>query len=310
MNKKDNSCDFNTELLRLKENGPANLYLLHGPEAYLRDSFLEELKKICLAEGDNDFSYKRFENDVDSTQLLNAMDLMPFMSSRTFIEVLDADFSNINPSIFDDIPDYCTIVFVSQNEPDSRLKTVKSIRSNGFDLYFGQQPQNKLVKWIIKRFNALGKTIDETSAQRLIFISGDLMSGLIPEINKISSFTSSSIVTINDVNTLAHHIPEADTFEMIDYISKKDFKAATKILYDVLSDKNNTSISILAALGFNLRRLYGQKLRGYSIPFKAKKLEDYICYCAFCEYRSKQYAEDEKEIIKDALLHIIVNENK
>ena len=310
MSSKENSCDFNIEIKTLKEKGPANLYHLYGPESYLRDSFLDELKRICLSDGENDFSYKRFEGEFDSMQILNAMDLMPFMTERTLIEIRDADFSSINSEIFDDIPDYCTLVFVSQNDPDSRLKAVKALRSKGRDLYFGLQQQGRLIKWTIKRFNALGKSIDENTVKRLIFISGELMSGLIPEINKISSFTSNETITINDVNTLAHHIPEADTFEMIDFISKKDFKSATRILNDVLSDKSNTPIAIFAALGFNLRRMYGQKLKGYSTSFKLKNLEDDIRYCCDCEYRSKFSIEDDKELIKDALLHIMINENK
>ena len=57
--------------------------------------------------------------------------------------------------------------------------------------------------------------------QRLINVSGELMNGLIPEINKIASYTKGDRVTEADVDAVAHHIPEAVVFDMTEALAKR-----------------------------------------------------------------------------------------
>ncbi len=87
-------------------------------------------------------------------------------------------------AILKDIPDYCTVAIVqdAQYEPDGRLKLIKGIRQCALELKFTAQSQGMLIDRLIRRFSAAGKSIELDAAQRLIFISGDLMSRLIPEI--------------------------------------------------------------------------------------------------------------------------------
>lgn len=309
MTKKDESCDYTAEVNRLKTNGPERLYILHGPETYLRDMFAGYVRELCVPEGEDSFNYRRFEDDIDTRVLSAAIDAMPFMGDRTLIELHDTGFS-MDESVFSDIPDYCTVMFICQNDPDSRLKTVKAARSYGRDLYFGEQPQSRLVNWIQRRFESKGKKIGDSAARRLIFISGDLMGGLIPEIDKIAAYSSSQEISEADVNSLAHHIPEADTFEMIDRISRRDFDGAVTLLAEILSDKDNSPVAVLSALGFNLRRMYGRILEGGKAAFTEKNIKEYINFCCDCEYRFKKGEASDAELLKEAVIHIITNESK
>ena len=58
-NSKEEKLNYSAELRRLKDFGPERLYLLWGPEDYLREQYLGQLKKICLPEAEDSFSYKR-----------------------------------------------------------------------------------------------------------------------------------------------------------------------------------------------------------------------------------------------------------
>ena len=194
--KKEEAFNYPAELRTLKERGPERLYLLWGPEDYLREQYLFQLKKICLPEGEDDFSYKRIDGPaLDANAFQQAVDAMPFMTEHTLIELRDVDINKLADAdacmkTISDIPDYCTIVFVqnAEYEPDGRLRFVKTLRSEGKELKFTQQSQGMLTDWIVRRFAAAGKRIDLSAAQRLIFISGDLMSRLIPEIEKIAAY--------------------------------------------------------------------------------------------------------------------------
>ena len=94
--KEEEKLNYNAELRRLKQQGPERLYLLWGPEDYLREQYLQQLKAVCLPEGEDSFSYKRMDGpDLDNNELQNALDAMPFMTERTFVEIRDADLNKL-----------------------------------------------------------------------------------------------------------------------------------------------------------------------------------------------------------------------
>ncbi len=334
--------NYSAEIRALKEHGPGRLYLLWGPEDYLREQYLLQLKKICLPEGDDSFSYKRLDGpDLDFHALRQAVDAMPFLTARSFVEVRDVNLNKLTDAeacaaVLEDIPDYCTLVFVqnAQFEPDGRMRMIKAVRACGRELGFTQQSQGMLTDWIVRRFAAAGKGIELGAAQRLIFISGDLMSRLIPEIEKIAAYTAGSKVTEADVNAVAAHIPEADVFEMTEMIARKKINSAMEILSELLSDKNNEPIMLLALLGRQMRQLYAARLaiekklgskyvmevcalrydnvaeklmsaaRGYSL----RQLRRAVEICTETDFRMKSSGSDSRELLKEAVLRIAAGE--
>lgn len=342
MAKKEPGCSYSREIKKIKSEGPARLYLLYGEEDYLRESFFSQLLSVSIPEGEDSFSFKRFEGpELDVSAFLIALDQMPFMTERTFILLKDVDINHVKDSdgllsALKIIPDYCTVCFVqnSQYSLDGRIKLVKYIKDQGCALYFTNQDSSDLKRWVSKRFSALNKSISSDAAERLIFVSGDLMNRLIPEIEKIAAFSSGPEITVEDVNAVATHIPEADVFEMIGYISEKQFNPALHILSELLRNTDNSPIAILSAIGYQFRRLFGIKIAMaqrlpksdimeiFSIRWEnianrtissAKKftldsLRMILEKCAECEYRMKSSGEDEIQILKEVVLCIMVGE--
>ena len=340
---KDEQFNYAAELRALKERGPERLYLLWGPEDYLREQYLTQLRKKCLPDGEDDFSYKRLDGPaLDAQRLQQAVDAMPFMTEHTFVELRDVDLNKVGDpdaciKILSDIPEYCTVVFVqnAQFEPDGRLRFVKTLRSTGRELKFTQQSQGMLTDWIVRRFAAAGKGVELAAAQRLIFISGDLMSRLIPEIEKIAAYAKGDKVTQADVEAVANHIPEAVVFEMTELIAQKKINSALSVLSELLSDKNNEPIMMLAVLGKQMRQLYAARLaiekglgskyvmevcamkydyiaskllaaaRGFTLPQLKRAVE----LCAEADYRMKSSSEDARELLKEAVLRIAAGES-
>ncbi len=339
---KEEEFDYQAELRILKERGPERLYLLWGPEDYLREQYLIQLKKKCLPEGEDDFSYKRLEGPaLDTLKLQQAVDAMPFMTERTFIELRDVDLNKLSDAeacakIIADIPDYCTVAFVqnAQFEPDGRLRFIKTLRSEGRELNFTHQSPGKLTEWIARRFAAAGKGIELAATQRLIFISGDLMNRLIPEIEKVAAYAKGDKVTREDVEAVANHIPEAIVFDMTELIAQKKINSALSVLSELLSDRDNEPIMMLAVLGMQMRRLYAARLalernlgtkyvmevcalkadfiasklmsaaRGFTLPQLKRAVE----LCAETDYRMKSSGTDERELLKEAVLRIAAGE--
>ena len=338
----EEKLNYNQEVRRLKEEGPERLYLLWGPEDYLREYYLGELKKVCIPEGEDSFSFRRLNGpELDVHVLREAVDAMPFMTERSFVEIRDVDWNRLKESdallkVLGDLPDYCTVALVqgAAFEPDGRLKTIKALRALARELKFTSQSQEALIRWISKRFAAAGKGVELEAAQRLIFVSGDLMNRLIPEIEKVAAYAKGEKVTAADVDAVASHIPEAVIFELTDCISRKEFNVALSILAELLSDKNSEPIAMLGMLGVQMRSLYAARLAieknlGASFlldsgaekyDFRARKtiqaargftreqLRRAVEICAETDYRMKSSGADDAALFQEAVLRIAAGE--
>ena len=267
--KPDNRLNYGEVSRELKSGGPARLYLLYGREDYLREAFLGELKALCLPEGEDDFSYHRLDGkNLDMRELSDAVNALPFLTERTLTEVRGYDFARCRDAeaaslerLISDIPDCCTLVFVQDTdfEPDQRTKIIKAVAKFGKLIDFTSQGQGPLVQWIRKRFAALGKNATPDACLTLIYLSGELMNGLIPEIEKIAAGTAGELVTAEDVSRLALRIPEARVFEMTDYLAARDYDGAARTLADLMS-MGEEPIAILAVIGMQMRRLYAARV--------------------------------------------------
>ena len=343
-NKNEERINYKQTLAELKSKGPERLYLLWGEEDYLTDSFAGELRKACVGEEPDSFSYRRInERDYTPESLADAIDSVPFLSERSFVELRGIDLNRLRDREAEellravkDIPDYCTVAFVqsAQFEPDKRLRLIKTLLSSAKELQFTAQSGDALINWIVRRFSAEGKRIELEAAQRLISVSGELMNRLIPEIAKVAAFASGEIVTVRDVETVAHHIPEAVIFDMTDRLAEGRTDAAIELLAELLADKDNEPIQMLAVLGAQMRKLYGARMaiesgqgKDYVMKncgvrfdsvasrliaaarrFSTARLADAVELCADTDHLMKSSGVDSAELLKDCVLRIAAGE--
>ena len=128
---------YSDERKRLLADGPARAYMLRGEEDFLRDSFLAELRALCVEEGTEAFNYHRLTGAaLDLPALAEAVEAMPFMGERTLVEVRDFDINKTGDydpdalkALVSDIPEWATVAFVFPPgyAPDTRLKAAKAI---------------------------------------------------------------------------------------------------------------------------------------------------------------------------------------
>ena len=339
--KQDPGANYREEVRRLRDSGPERLYILCGEEEYLREQFLSELKKTCLPSGGDDFSFHRFDGaSLDLRVLSDAVDAVPFLSDRTLLEVRGCDTNKLNEddagrliALAEDLPDYCTLVFVMDASfaPDGRLKVTKALQKQGRILRFQGQSSDALIKWVATRFGALQKRITIEDAQYLILITGGLMNRMIPEIEKVGAYAQDEAVTRADIDAVVQKVPDAVVFEMTDLIAERRGDAVMQKLGELLSDKNNEPIPLLAAVGNQMRRLYAakcaqaerlsisdtvtlcgvrhdfiaQKLVKSARGFSMERLENAVKLCAETDFAMKHSAADDTELLKELLLRLL-----
>ncbi len=343
MTEKKDIFNYSNEKKKLCSNIVSKLYLLYGQEEYLKEVFTEDIRKAVLSDMDDGFSYTKFgDSDFDITEIARAVNTFPFLSDRTLVEIHDFDLNKNSEQLLPllmDIPDYCTVVFVQNSEftPDFRLKSNKYIRDNYTVFNISVQSQNDLVRWIKKRFAADGKKISEDAAEQLIFVSGSSMNGLIPEIKKIASSVEEDYVQTEDIMKYAHHLPEANVFQMVDCLSQGKKLSAAGMLNELLDAKTADPIQLLALFSMQYKRLYAvqlarkekkgpdwlisseilgkdqkqdqtwlaKKLFNMRISYSAEQLEKIICLLAETDYGMKTGRGDNIELLKDVFIRLV-----
>ena len=268
--KKDDGAALKQLKQSLKENALGALYLFHGEEAYLRDFYLNEIKKRILVPGLEEFNLHTIQGKEASPRAISeAVDCLPMMSERTMVLVTDydlfkapAEHRDALAALFADLPEYVCLVFVYdliEYKPDARTKLAQAIKAHGLAVPFPHQSQGDLVDWICRRFRALEHDIDSEQAKYLIFLCGDLMNTLIGEIGKIAAYAQHTRITRQDIDAVAIPRLDARVFQMTDAVLNRKFDQAAQVLGDLLGQQE-APIMILAVLGKQLRQLYTARL--------------------------------------------------
>ena len=208
--------------------------------------------------------------DLTVQTLSEIAEAMPMLAERTLIVVTDFDLFKLGEeqrerlmAFLEDIPPYCCMVFVYDTVPYKPNKTLKKLCKSVADhvrvVEFQAADSKELVTWISRRFRALDKEIDRQDAEYLIFLCGGLMTGLIPEIQKIAAYAKGKTVTQKDIDAVADPVLSAEIFKLSDAVLQHDNDRAAGILGDLLKMQTEP-ILILAALGKQLRRLYTARM--------------------------------------------------
>lgn len=341
--KQEESYPSYSELAKkLKTDGPGRLYLLWGEEDYLVSAFAAEVEKLCVTESSADFDKKQIEGPVpDLNELEDALRAMPFFGERTYVEVSKVEMTRCTDAryqeILGDIPEWCTVVITlaPDTAPNFTLKLSKMLRDKYTAHCFHPQEGAELYNWIRRRFQAQGKRIERPEIEHLVFISGNLMTRLVQEINKICAYSSGDIIRKEDIDAVAHHLPEADVFEMTELLSSGNVDKAAALFADLLASDSDPGapIKILAAMAGQYRGLYAvslankkglgpdfikkatgkpdfvvKKLQKVAKAYRLKDLRRAVLLMAQTDYRMKggdaAAGEDPREALGDLFLRL------
>lgn len=246
------------------------LYLFYGEEAYLREHYLNQIKKILLPPGMDAFNFHAINGkEFTMERLEQDVDCLPMMSDRTLVVVTDFDLFKANEAtrerltaLFENLPDYVCLIFhydISEYKPDARLKLTATFKKHGLIVPFVRQERSDLIAWIKRRFKAEHHEIDSKLAEYLIFFCGDLMHNLVSEIGKIASYAEGYAITQGDINAVATPQIDAVVFTLTDAFSERNFDKAFRTLAD-LYHLQEPPIKLLSVIGRQFRQIYAARL--------------------------------------------------
>lgn len=285
----------------IKEKSLDRFYIFYGEEAFLRNHYLGQMKKILIDELTESFNYTKLNRETfDLQTLIDAVESLPMMAENTFVVVDDIDLFKLPESdrdrlteLFSDIPDYCTLVFTYEAvewKPDKRLKKLWSaIDTNATIVEFAKQEQRDLINWVGRHFAANKKQIAPGLCNYLIDITGGTMTALAGEITKICAFSEADTIVKADIDAVVEPVLDAIIFDITDCLSEGKYELALRKMQDVLK-KQEEPLKILGTIGTHFRKISAARI----LRDNGKNASDLVSLCHMSEYAARRTMETAK----------------
>jgi len=264
--KKENIDVFQVFKTELRANNLRNLYFFYGEETFLLRHYLEQIRKKCVDELTESFNSHRFTQENFTVQeFVDAVEALPMMAERTYVQVDEIDLFRLNESererlaeLFNDMPDYCVVVFTYQTvewKPDKRNKKFWDlIERKGCVVEFAKQSQRDLVAWITRHFASYGKRIHQNLCVYLIEITDGTMTSLQGEIKKIAAYSGADEICRADIDAVTEPVLDAVVYQMTDLLGNGEYGKALLKLQQLLKMQEEP-LGILGAIGRHFRQI-------------------------------------------------------
>jgi len=254
--------------LRRREIAP--VYVLFGPETYLRDLAVKTICDYSFAEGDaRDFNETEFSLGVEAnlTSALSAAEQLPMMSSRRVIRITDVRVAPTSArdtlreddeAIIDAYlkrPAETSVVIFVADEFDKRRKITKLLSDNAVAVEFSELKDVELMKWARDKIKDAGSQIDDRSLRMLVSLVGPDVRRLTLEIEKLSTAAlPGGVIDSELVELLVANSREISNFDLTDSLFAGRKNEALRILHKILND-GAEPVMLLGLISYNVRRL-------------------------------------------------------
>lgn len=261
----------------IKNNTFKNVYLIYGPESYLRLLYTKKLCDAVLPESDN---MNRVSFDGKNTQesaIIEFAETLPFFAGHRLVRVKDSGFFK---GAVKQLPDYIprmsehAVIVFCETEVDKRCRLYKAVQKHGYVAEFALQNKAQLMKWGTGLITDAGMRITAPDMEYLLSRTGPDMTHLSLEIDKVISYCQGrDTVTRQDIEAVTGTQIENHIFDMLDAIAAKNRKKAFDLYSDLLALKE-PPLKIL----FMIERQFNQLLmvkelmaEGEPVPAIAQK---------------------------------------
>ena len=163
----------------IKSGTFSRVYLLTGPEGYLRLYYTKKLADAVLPESDTMNRTVISGDKIDENEIIGLCDTLPFFAERRLVLVKDSGFFK---NTTDRLPDYVknlpeeTVLIFSERECDKRNRLYKAVKSAGCVAEFPVQTEAALLPWGAKLLANANLRITKNDLSYLIARVGTDMS--------------------------------------------------------------------------------------------------------------------------------------
>lgn len=320
---------------KIKNNIIERCYIFCGYDEQLIKENIKLLTDKTIQNDFYDFNYVQFDgSSVQSEDIFNACETVPFMSTKRAVTVYRADFlkqtedkskKEICDFIYnyiDNIPEYCILilycVFDSKREKPSKniLKLDKKACIIKADRLKGEY----LAKKVKELFASKGKNIGPVELKLFCSLAQGDMGFIENEADELYWYTYGREIKKEDINILFSKNSDSDNdiFDMVDFISQRKVNKSLELLNDLITKGERAAyilymierqfkLLLMLKLGMesgknknmlskelNLNPYICQKMIAESQKFTVQQIETAIRLCIDTEQRMKSTSCSEK----------------
>ena len=268
----------------LKTGKFKNVYLIYGPEVYLRKQYRDRLKQAIIGDDDT-MNYNYFEGKgLDVREIIGLCETMPFFAPKRLIIVENSQFFSSSQDelavYISTIPETTCLVFVEETV-DKRNKLFKAVQAAGYAANMASPDGKTLKLWLGGTLKRAGKAISEATAEHFFEIVDNDMENIRQETEKLICYTEGrDVITVEDVDAICSVHTESKVFDMIQAVSEKKQKKAMRLYQDLLTLREPPMrILYLILKQFNtLMEVKELAMKGYSVQLIAERtgIRDFI----------------------------------
>lgn len=273
------------------------ILFIYGNDTYRSKEKLDFYKTAYLKKY-GDFNVSVYEGDIDPQKVRNDIMSLPFMAEKRLIILKNAlaskkDILENLLDLIDQIPEETVVLFYEEGEPDRRTSLYKKLSKGKHIEVFSHLEGSDLQKWIKKEVLRQNGEIDPQAYNLLSAYIGNDLWQLSRELKKLLSFNKK--ITKESVEELTKSRPEANIFDMVDALGKKDPRTASKKMHVIL-ESGESEIYLLSMIVRQIRNillvkdLFDKGLREAEIA-KTLKLHPFVVKKAVEQGRNFTFSE-------------------
>jgi DNA polymerase III subunit delta len=250
------------ELDRLLRQGQLRpLYLLIGPEAYLRKQAAQAIADHAL----RDTLLREFNDSTFSlvgggaNQAIAAAEQLPMLSSRRVVRI--TDFGKLRETdeniliAYLSRPVECSTVIFIASDLDKRKKLTKTLLHECVVVDFPQLKDGEAKAWVKQRLTELKLSTDEQTLSEFVGLVGTDVQTLVSELDKMAAAaTDTNRLTPELVDSLIGRSREHSNFELGDHLLAHNRRRALETLHRLLQS-GAEPVMLLGLVASNYHRL-------------------------------------------------------
>lgn len=238
----------------------SNAYLIYGDESYLKQHYVNLLKKKLVTPAFESFNLHTFEEKNGSMdEILSSAEALPVMAEYTCVIAHDYPLDKLTDgerkllkAFLNDLPESCVLLFWMDNiqvDPKaSRWKTLLGyFTKNGDSVNLARRDARSLCRLLMDGAKKRGCEISSHTADYLLACVGNDMQALLNELEKLCSYAGNGEITKEMVDRVAVKSLSAKVFDLSKAMVRRDYEKAYGILNNLIALREEP-IMILAAI--------------------------------------------------------------
>ena len=237
------------------------LYLLVGPERYLRRIAAREITEAALsATLIREFNEASFSLLTDSVRsAVAAAEQLPMMSQRRVVRV--RDFARLRDADEDVLiaylanPSPTTVMIFTADDLDKRKKSTKALLDACTVVDFSPLKDSEAKAWARTYLKSLKSTADDQVLSEIVNLVGTDIQTLANELDKLASAAADTgRIEMRLVDELIGRTRELSNFELGDHLMSNNRKRALETLHRLLDD-GAEPVMLIGLIAGNYHRL-------------------------------------------------------